>query len=298
MEDIYAYAKKCVDNKGVLQRIGHSAKLHSVRSAVASKGSAASKLSSLGGVAIRATLQAIPLPAVGSLLASIEQAVEKAIKGALHHRSISKAQTTEEKIKFQLKELNVEELDRYRWKVQESIKDFNKALQGFDSNFVKKRDAAAPCDAFLEVALAAEQASRRMEKLKEACLGLHAAVLLTVNWLEDCENGSQQAAAAASAASGSPSAATQGVNGRKNDFMKVIKMFIDQETKEMSGLSDENKEWYIAYHHANCDRWCCWRQAGSVDNWAKCKENCAFVLRTLSDPFVPDSFSNNLGSLW
>ena len=297
MEDIYVYAQKCVDNKSVLQRIGHSAKLHSVRSAVSSKGSAVSKLSSLGGVAIRATLQAIPLPAVGSLIASIEEVVEKAIKGALHHRSIDKAQTTEEKIKFQLKELNVEELDRFRWKVQESIKDLNKPMQDFDANFVKKRDAAAPCDAFLEVALAAEQATRRIKKLKDACLGIHAAMLLTMNWLEDCENGSHTAAAAASSAT-TPSAATQGVNGRKNDFMKVIKNFIDQETKEMAPLTDENKEWYIAYHHANCDRWCCWRQAGAVDNWAKCKENCAFVLRTLSDPFVPDSFSNNLGSLW
>jgi hypothetical protein len=86
--------------------------------------------------------------------------------------------------------------------------------------------------------------------------------------------------------------------GRKNDFMKVIKMFIDQERNEMAALSDENKKWYISYHHANCDRWCCWREAGAEDNWAKCKENCAFVLRTLSDPFAPDSFSHNLGSLW
>ncbi|MGO8813213.1 MAG: hypothetical protein ACLQVG_00910 [Terriglobia bacterium] len=298
MEDIFVYARKCVDNKSVFQRIGHSAKLHSVRSAVSSQGSAASKLSSLGGVAIRATLQAIPLPAVGSLIASIEEAVEKAIKGALHHRSIAKAQTTEEKIKFQLKELNVEELDRYRWKVQESIKEFNKALQEFDANFVKKRDAAAPCDAFLEVALAGEQASRRIHKLRDACLGLHAAMILSMDWLWECELGAHLPAVAVPPAPPAPSAATQGVMGRKNDFMKVIKMFIDQERNEMADLSDENKKWYVSYHHANCDRWCCWRDAGTVDNWAKCKENCAFVLRTLSDPFAPDSFSNNLGSLW
>ena len=59
MEDIFAYAKKCVDNKTVAARIGHSAKLHSLRSAVSSKGSAASKLSSLGGAAVRA-ISALP----------------------------------------------------------------------------------------------------------------------------------------------------------------------------------------------------------------------------------------------
>ena len=294
MEDIFAYAKKCVDNKTVVARIGHSAKLHSVRSAVSSKGSAASKLSSLGGAAIRATLQAIPLPAVGSLLASVEEAVEKAVKGWLHHRSLSKAQTTEEKIKFKLKELDVEELDRYRWKVQESITDFNKAMQGFGANLAKKREAGATCDAFFEVALAAEQASRRTEKLKGACLALHAAMLLTMNWVEECENGASPAPVAAT----HRPPATLGVNGRKNDFMKIMTAFINQEIKEMETLTDENKDWYIANYHGKCDRWCCWRLAGKVDSWANCKDNCAWVLRTLADPFVPDSFSNNLGSLW
>ena len=296
MEDIFAYAKKCVDNKTVVARIGHSAKLHSVRSAVSSKGSAASKLSSLGGAAIRATLQAIPLPAVGSLLASVEEAVEKAVKSCLHRRSLSKAQTTEEKIKFKLKELDVEELDRYRWKVQESITDFNKAMQGFGANLAKKREAGATCDAFFEVALAAEQASRRTEKLKEACLALHAAMLLTMNWVEECENGPSTPVAAVAAPHRQPP--TLGINGRKNDFMKIMTAFINQEIKEMETLTDENKDWYIANYHGKCDRWCCWRLAGKVDSWANCKDNCAWVLRTLADPFVPDSFSNNLGSLW
>ena len=68
MEDIFAYAAKCVENKSVLARIGHSAKLHSVRSAVSSKGSAASKFGALVGAGARATLNAIPIPVVGSLL--------------------------------------------------------------------------------------------------------------------------------------------------------------------------------------------------------------------------------------
>src|SRR5258708_6493170 len=109
MEDIFDYAAKCVANKSVLQRIGHSAKLHSLRSAISGKGSAASKFGSLVGAAARATLNAIPIPAVGSLIASLEQKVEKVIKSQLHGRSLRKAATAADKVKFTLKELSVEE---------------------------------------------------------------------------------------------------------------------------------------------------------------------------------------------
>src|SRR5262245_19980853 len=75
VEDIFVYAAKCVENKGVLARIGHSAKLHAARSAVSSKGSAASKFGALVGAGIRATVNAIPIPVIGGLVGALEQKV-------------------------------------------------------------------------------------------------------------------------------------------------------------------------------------------------------------------------------
>jgi hypothetical protein len=300
MEDIFDYAKKCVDNKGVAARIGHSAKLHSVRSAVSSKGSFGSKAGNLVGSAIRATFQAIPLPAVGSLLASVEEAVEKAIKGGLHHRSLSQATTTTDKVKFQLKELNVEEMDRYRWKVSESVTELNKVMVAFNTNLAKKKTEHATCDAFLEAAMAGEQASRRIERLKKLCLAMHAAMFLTMSWLEECENGQPLPPSQAfAAAPGRHSSAPDSVNGFKNKLADILCTHIDDEDDSLDDMaSDAEREAYIADAHGKCDRWCYFREAGKVDNWTTAKNRAAWVVRNLAQPFGPDSFNNNLGSLW
>jgi hypothetical protein len=298
MEDIFVYAAKCVDNKGVLARIGHSAKLHSVRSAFSSKGSAASKFGALLGAGARATLNAIPIPAVGSLISSLEQKVEKVIKGHLHSRSLNKATTTTDKVKFTLKELSVEELDRFRWKVSESIAEFNKLGPAHAANLAKKRDAQATCDAFLDLALAAEQVNRRIRKLKEACLGILAAIKMTSEWIEECENGPGAGPVTVTGGvRGGP--ATSGVNKAIADLKTLLATNIQAELDAMNGLpTDAAKEEFVLNFHGKCDKWCCFRTHGTADNWANCKNNAAFVLRHLAEPIVPDSFNNNLGTLW
>ena len=298
MEDIFAYAAKCVDNKSVLARLGHSAKLHGVRSALSSKGSAASKFGSLVGAGVRATLNAIPIPVVGSLIGSLEQKVEKVIKGQLHSRNLGKSTTTTEKVKFTLKELSVEELDRFRWKVSEAITEFNKLVPGHAASLAKKRADHATCDAFLDLALAAEQVNRRIRKLKEACLGILGAIKITSEWIEECENGPGAGPVTMSGGtrSGPP---TTGVNKAIADLKTLLAANINAELDAANRLTtDALKEEYVANSHGKCDRWCCFRTAGATDNWANFKKNSAFVLRHLTETIVPDSFNNNLGTLW
>ena len=300
MEDIFVYAAKRVANKGVLARIGHSAKLHSVRSAVSSKGSFGSKLGSLVGVAFRATMGAIPIPAVGSLIGAVETAVEKAIKSGLHSRRLSQAKASGdvgERVKFELKDLSVSDLDRYRWKVVEAMTAFNQAVSALEVNYSKKRLEGASCDAFLEVALAAEQATRRINKLKESCTAICAAMLMSIDWALECENGVQPSAAAQQPAVAG-GASTGGVNGQKNKFSKYLTSFIEFEKNNLMLLDDQGKELHLAKYHGKCEQWCCFRAAGEVDNWQNAKNNAAWLLNKLADPFAPDSFSNNLGSLW
>ena len=80
MQDIWEYARGRVNNKSALARIGHSPKLHAFRSATKSKGSAASKALGLLGAGARAALNAIPVPALGAILGSIQNKDEDEIR--------------------------------------------------------------------------------------------------------------------------------------------------------------------------------------------------------------------------
>lgn len=298
VEDIFVYAAKCVDNKSVLARIGHSAKLHSARSAVSSKGSAISKASALVGAGVRATVNAMPIPVIGGLIGALEQKVEKAIKSHMHGKSLQKAATITEKVKFTLKELSVEELDRFRWKVTESMTEFNKLVAQKEINLKKQMEQHATCETFLNLAMAAEQVQRRIKKLKTACLGIFAAIKITGEWIEECENG-QGATPLAMTGGTRTAAASGGVNKSIAELRTWIAANIQTEldTHTRAG-NDATKEAFVAEYHGKCDKWCCFRDAGKADTWANCKDNAAFVLRNLADPFVPDSFNNNLGVLW
>lgn len=74
--DLFDYARDCVNNKTVLARLGHSATLHSTRSALSGPGAFFSKTMTMVGVAARATLNCIPIPTVGSLISAVEKAIE------------------------------------------------------------------------------------------------------------------------------------------------------------------------------------------------------------------------------
>ncbi len=311
MEDIFEYAKGIVNNKSVAARIGHSGKLHSIRSALSGKGSAASKFGSLVGVAVRATLNAIPIPAVGSLISAAEKAVQDKIRGTMHQRNLDRARASGDKatvVKFEIKELTLEDMDRFRWKVSHAMTELNAAIAKFPENYAKKRDEGATCDAYLELVIAAEQASRRINKLKEKVMAINTVVKLTCDWIEECERGPRPAGALVPVVA-APAAgpATAGVLGKKNEIQALIRGHIDEDNGNLAKGERHRQtqleksqfhEAYVSAYHAKCDRWCCYRAAGAVDDWQGFRNNAAIVVRFLSDPFVPDDFNNNLGSLW
>jgi len=196
-------------------------------------------------------------------------------------------------VKFTLKELSVEELDRYRWKVANAISDFNSKATQFATNLVKTGNEHRTCEAYLEMAKAIEEVDRRIEILKEACLTIITTMQLTMNWIEECENGVVTGSSGAAAVT-----ATRGVTASKNSLRETIREHIQQQLDNFNGMPAEEAEAYVVYHHGKCNEWCCFRDQGQIDNWINFKDNAGKALKFVSDPFVPDSFGNNVGSLW
>ena len=296
MEDVFTYAARRVKNKSALARIGHSAKLHSVRSAVSSKGSAFSKFTGLLGMAARATLGAIPLPAVGSLIAAVETAVEKAIRSKIHDHRKKAAVTEADKVKFELKELSLEEMDRFRWKVQEAVSEFNKAAGDFMAVRNKKEGEHAKCDAFYEAALKIEQAVRRIDLLEKKCLGVFAAMKMTMDWNYECYYGPQGDDHKWKVEA--PVVSPNSILGRKNELRKIVTDAYQAELDYLRPLSKEARVAFLQEYHLNCGDWCFYGVNTSAEVWSQAVDKAASVLNVLATPFVPESFSNNLGSLW
>lgn len=276
-DDIWDYAKGRVENKSVLLRIAHSPKLHSFRSAVSSKGSAASKGLGIATAVGRAALSAIPIPAIGDLIASAQTAVEKAVRSHLHSARKSAAKDLETQVKFELKELSLEEMDRFRWKAKEATEAFNTACTGFWPNVNAKKNANAQCEAYLEVAMAGEQASRRLNILRTKCLGVIAAMNETLKWVNELETGSKDGKG------------KQGVTGKKNEFSQRLKDLIEEEIraaeteKQLGG--DAARDQFILNGHGKCELWCCFRAAGQPDDYKNWKDNAAKVANFLTAPF-------------
>lgn len=285
MEDIFLYAEGRVNNKGILARIGHSPKLHSARSATRSKGSLASKVLGLAGVAGRAGLNAIPVPAVGGLIGKIEQAVEGKIRSWHHKRRGRGATSIDDQVKFSLKELSVENLDRYRKKVEMAVNDLNKASARFNDEVKKKQNSHATCDAYLDLAKAAEQASRRLRILRETVEGLQASLHLTNAWANKVEFGL-------------PGATTykplpQSVLGVKNSAREIILEqagiefgLFEKAHQTMNTTGGGMAEEFLAEYHGKCGQWCCFRAEGKPDNYQNAKKRLAEVTRFLTDPFT------------
>jgi len=307
--DLFVYAAEYVNNKQWYERVAHSAKFHDIRSAWSSGGSGASKFLKLTGAAVRATVAQMPIPVVGGLIAAVERKIETGIRQRHHARKHAQAKNLQDKVKFELKEMSVEELDRYRWKVSHSITEFNRVATAFPATYVKKRAEHATCDAYLELAIAAEQVTRRIDKLKMHCAGITAAMKLTADWICECETGSVPAAGAAPAAPAAANPPAGGVIAKKNEVMATIRKCLDDERAAMQSMVQSMTQspgagpptlyegWYISQYHGNCTRWCCFRDVSMANatNWTPW---FAEVMKTLSDPFAPDDFNNNLKNLW
>lgn len=283
VEDIFVFARKRMDNKGFGARIKNSAKLHSLRSAMSGKGSALSKAATVAGMITRSAFKLIPVPMVGDLLGAAQKTLEGKARG--FHRSRRKGQAAaandlENKVKFALKELTVEDLDRFRWKLKESIEALNKKAGAFDNLLKEKLENNMPCHAYLEMAEAVAQAERRFDRLDELC---H--TMITV--LTECRTwcGTQNAL----------------ITGFKNQYTDYFAEAVAKESRQIDNLEAATPGQGMMHghiRHMNCEHYCYFNSLAESDNWAQTRQGLAAFVREVSAPFEAESFLTLDGKIY
>lgn len=279
-KDIFAYALARVNNKSVALRVRNSPKLHSIRSALKTKGSFASKGIGALTAGLRIGMGAIPIPGiVTDLLKIAQQAVEKKIRSKLHERHIA-AVNLEERVKFTLKELSVEELDRYRWKLKDAVDELNKKSATLDALYLKKTGEGKPCGAWLEITEAYAQVERRQNKLVDACKALRTVLDDTTKWGEEV---------------------TKVINVKRKEQGVKFAAVIAAETKAAEELEKKTKgsgDEAMTAKHANCESWCYYNNTRVDENatWTKIKEGLALVTKTIAEPLDLETFASIDGS--
>ncbi|MDB5871390.1 MAG: hypothetical protein JWQ07_832 [Ramlibacter sp.] len=280
-KDIFAFARSRVDNKGIGSRIKNSARFHSLRSALSSKGSLGSKGLSVLAMGVRSAFKLIPIPIVGDLLGQAQKGLAGYARGkhlSKRKGEAAKAKNVEDQMKFGIKELSVESLDRYRWKAQDALVEMNKKVVAYQASFVDKASKAKPCHAMLELAEAVAQAERRMEKLAKACNEITDVLGPVAAWANDHTT---KLVAAKSSYS------TQFAAHIANELRKA-----DNLNTAMSGQG----EYAMMAQHEHCEHYCFYNMSNESDDWATARKNIAEAVAALTSPFEVESFISLDGS--
>ena len=227
--DPFAQAKAEVESKSWDEQIIHSRLFHSVRSAVSSKGSAASKGIGAAVTVGKLFLSLIPVPVVGAVSGAIIDKVGDAIRGKVREGQIADAKTNEEKAKFQIKELTVENLDRYRWKLAHAFEALNDGIREYNSS-------NETCDDMYKLALLIQQVERRKEKLQKELTTFNDVLTLVNNWIADVD-------------------AKQGQN--LHDVKEKLKRKNDNRASTVNTSTPDQVTALISAEHGNCEKWCC-----------------------------------------
>ncbi|SDD61720.1 hypothetical protein [Paraburkholderia lycopersici] len=264
--DPFEQAAAEVANKSWDEQILHSRLFHSTRSAFSSlfssdKGSAASKgLGAAVGIG-KLFLSLIPVPVVGAISGAIIDGANDFFRSKKHESQTKAAEKAGDKanlVKFEIKELTVENLDRYRWKVAHAFDALNDGIQEFN----KKKADDRTCDDIYALALLIQQVERRKDKLRDE-LGNFKKVLDHVNeWIVDLET-------------------------TKFADVHNLKEKLKESTRDTfngvgitSLFGDEAGAKAILAMHASCQNWCCAKETAKYDpnSWPKLKRRVGSVV--------------------
>lgn len=274
--NIFLFAADKVENKGFFSRIGHSARFHSLRSAVNSKGSAGSKFLKVLGAGARASFSLIPIPILGSLLQSAEQAAESKLRTWVHGRNIKDKKNYKGvlDVKFALKDISVDSLDRYRFKVTHAVDEMVAAQKDFQERRTSYTEIGMRCDAQLQFAMAIMQAQRRVTIFENAVVDLKILMIACEEWVQ---------------------ASKTSVTDYQNQARQA---FLDMELEDKaiadgglrSPLAKSEAERAIFMRHHSCEDFCSQRDNKVGGNLDKFRAGAAAVIRELTDPFSPETF--------
>ncbi len=282
--DIFVEAMKRVDDKGFAARVAHSSSLHMFRSALSSPGSAGSKVLKIGMSFGKASLKLIPIPILGDLTAAAVAKAEGWARGAHHKNRLNQATTKVDRVKFELKELSVENLDRYRWKVSEAVTEANAKVTAFNSGY-------CTCEEIFELVKTVAQAERRIRILKKEMGDILAVCSVTLDWLAECEAGALATASTLNAATHTPSIQpASGVIHLKNE----IRTMLSDRKNRWDQLTPQAQAQALEGHKEACKNWCQFQDPNSVSgvntNLAAARQWIATGTRVLTSPYTYESF--------
>lgn len=261
-EDPFAQADAEVNNKSMGSQIAHSGIFHSMRSAFSSPTkSGVSKGIGLVVGAGKLFLAAIPVPIVGSIVGATVDAIDGMARSKSHKDNLKKATTNEQKAKFEIKELTVENLDRCRWKLAHAFEELKEGMTAYNAS-------GQTCDDMYKFALLYQQVERRKKRLDKELDQFKSVISLVEGWKND-------------------------MNTTQGPLLLDAKNKINQKTQAeisvMSGLHQSNPAHaadIAAFQaaHANCSQWCYVKRQAKYDpntNWETLKKNAGEVSKFL-----------------
>lgn len=183
--NLWEIGDELAKNPSMWTRVKHSSKGTSVRRV--GKVSNIPKAMAKGGAM---ALKQIPVPIVRDILsAAVDKGYEMA-KG--YHRrkfQVGAATDDEGRAKFGWKDMDVKDMDRYRWKVTDSVKSLNTTTTKFNQNFLKYAIDGKVCDAYVRVTKDYGYACKRSLKLRKKALAIRTLCDYTLAWLDEVDEG-------------------------------------------------------------------------------------------------------------
>lgn len=185
--NMWALGAELVENPSLWTRIKHSKDGSFFRRAKSKKGSTAFSVVKKAGVL---SLKLVPVPVVKDLLSAAFDKAADASKQYYRDKKLGdrSALNRIDKVKFGWKELDVQDMDRYRWKVADSVKSLNDAAQKFNQSVPAIEEKQDICDEWIKVTKAHAYAVRRSQKLRSRAETIKALCEQTIAWLDESDN--------------------------------------------------------------------------------------------------------------
>ncbi|OUS13026.1 hypothetical protein A9Q89_04445 [Gammaproteobacteria bacterium 53_120_T64] len=181
--NLWAMGEELAKNPSMWSRVKHSSKGTSMRRM--GKASSIPKALAKGGAM---ALKQIPVPVLRDVLSA---AVDKAYDMAKHyHRKkyqIASAAGNEKKTKFGWKDLDVQDMDRYRWKVSDAVKSLNATTSKFNVKFNGYANEGKICEAYVRVTKDYAYACKRSKKLRTKAFAIKELCEQTLAWLDEVD---------------------------------------------------------------------------------------------------------------
>lgn len=184
--DLLAQAKSKAEDPGLWKRVKHSKHFDKYRrtAAVAYQGdykAAAKKVARMGGeIGAGMAIKLIPIPYLADLVTTITNKTSGAIRSKINQGKADLAVTHREKAKFLLKELSAENLDRFRWKIADAEKTFQK-LWAFALS--SRHNTHSICNDYGKAMAKHYYLLNRIDKMESDLSDMKTAIKVTEDWI-------------------------------------------------------------------------------------------------------------------